>query len=90
MGKRIEEITALSEPDILSAVLALLKVAMHEFQDGKLVRLDGFGSFKVEFSSEGAETPEKFNPNTIKNPKIVFRPAEDLRNMLATMKYTAE
>jgi len=90
LSRQIEEITALSGPDILAAVSALLKVSMHQFEEGKMVRFDGFGSFKVEFSSEGFEKAEKFNPNTIKNVKIVFRPAEDLRNMLSTLKFSAE
>jgi hypothetical protein len=38
-------------------------------------------------SSAGAETESKFNAALIKNPKVVFRPGIDLREMLATLKY---
>ena len=45
------------------------------------------GAFQVGITSEGVEEKEKFNSSHIKGAKINFRPGEDLRAMLATLKF---
>ena len=54
---------------------------------GEIVRFGDFGTFQIALTSNGSETAEKFHPSLIKNPKIVFRPGVDLKDLLATLQY---
>jgi predicted histone-like DNA-binding protein len=87
IGKEIEEMTSLTEPDVVSALSAFRKIMQRKLSEGRIVRFGEFGSFQVSFSSEGAETADKFEVSAIRNPKIIFRPGADLRELLKTIKY---
>jgi len=87
LGKSIEEMTALTEPDVIAATTALRKAMARGLADGKIVRLGDFGSFQVTLSSEGSDSKDKFNPATIDSVKIVFRPGTELRDLLTTLKF---
>ncbi|NJK94675.1 MAG: hypothetical protein HC905_06915 [Bacteroidales bacterium] len=39
---------------------------------GNSVKLDGFGSFHLSFSSDGVETKDDVNANLIKDIRIIF------------------
>jgi predicted histone-like DNA-binding protein len=87
ISKEIEEMTALSEPDVAAALSAFRKVLQRKLAEGRIVRFGEFGSFQVALSSEGAESPEEFNPATINDVKIVFRPGADIKDLLKTLKF---
>ncbi|MDY3316930.1 HU family DNA-binding protein [Riemerella anatipestifer] len=79
--------TTVSDTDVLAVLNDLIKSLSRHLSDGKIVRLGEFGAFQVSLSSNGEEEESKVTAASIKNSKIVFRPGEDLRNMLATAKY---
>jgi predicted histone-like DNA-binding protein len=87
ISKEIEEMTALSEPDVASALSAFRKILQRKLAEGRIVRLGEFGSFQVSLSSEGAVTADKFSPSTINDVKIVFRPGTELKELLKTLKF---
>ncbi len=87
ISKEIEEMTALSEPDVASALSAFRKILQRKLSEGRIVRFGEFGSFQVSFSSDGAATAETFNPSTISDAKIIFRPGTDLKDLLKTLKF---
>jgi predicted histone-like DNA-binding protein len=87
LSKEIEEMTALSEPDVVAALSAFRKILQRKLAEGRIVRLGEFGSFQVALSSEGAVTADKFNPSTISDVKIVFRPGTELKELLKTLKF---
>jgi predicted histone-like DNA-binding protein len=84
---QIEELTALTEPDVLAAISALRKVMVRGLSNGMIVRFGDFGSFQVTLSSDGAESADKFKPDTIRDVKITFRAGADLRDMLSKLKF---
>lgn len=79
--------TTVSDTDVMAVLNELIKTLKKHLSEGKIVRLGDFGSFQISLSSEGAETAEKFSSSMIKSGKIQFRPGEELRKTLATLKY---
>ena len=80
--------STVSDTDTLAVLNELTKVLRRNLSQGRIVRLGDFGCLQVGLSGDGAETPEKFNHTLIKKAKVTFRPGAELRNMLATLKYT--
>ena len=80
--------TTVSDTDALAVLNELTKILKKHLSNGEIVRFGDFGSFQIAITSAGAETEEKFHQSLIKNPKIAFRPGVDLKEMLATVKYT--
>jgi predicted histone-like DNA-binding protein len=84
---QIEELTTLTEPDVLAAISALRKVMVRGLANGQIVRFGDFGSFQVSLSSDGAESADKFKTDSIRDVKIVFRAGSELRDMLDKLKF---
>ncbi|GHT17147.1 hypothetical protein FACS189429_0600 [Bacteroidia bacterium] len=74
--------------DVLAVLNDLTKVLRKHLDNGEIVRFGDFSSFQISVSGEGAETAEKYHQSMIKTKKVVFRPGIDLKEMLATLKYT--
>ncbi len=89
LSKEIAEgSTTVSDTDVLAVLNDLTKILRRHLDNGEIVRFGDFGAFQVAITSEGAETADKFNASLIKGSKVTFRPGTDLKEMLATLKYT--
>ena len=89
LSKEIAEgSTTVSDTDALAVLNELTKILKKHLANGEIVRFGDFGTFQIALTSAGAETEAKFHQSLIKNPKIAFRPGGDLKEMLATLKYT--
>ena len=89
LSKEIAEgSTKVSDTDVLAVLNDLTKALKRHLDNGEIVRFGDFGTFQVTVSSDGAKTEEKFHSSLIKSPKITFCPGVDLKEMLATLKYT--
>lgn len=73
--------------DAKAVLDAFVTVMTSELQAGRIVRLGDFGSFQLSISSYGAVTEKDYNQSMIKGSKIVFRPGEDLKTAVKTLKY---
>ncbi|MDR0714069.1 MAG: hypothetical protein LBF89_07425 [Bacteroidales bacterium] len=76
--KEIEKFSALSEPDIRGAILALENVIQEKLADGHIVRLDKLGSFYPSLKSAPSDTPEQVSAGNVKNVGINYRPGNRL------------
>lgn len=79
MAEEISYSTSLTDGDVLNAIRALIKQANKNLADGKIVRLENFGSFQLQLQSEGAETEKKFTPANITGARIQFRPGRPMK-----------
>lgn len=60
-----------------------VKFALQQLLQGHTVNVKGFGTFRISFKSDGVEDITQFNVGTmIKNPRIVFTPAKELRDSI--------
>lgn len=76
LASLIEEKCTLTHADIVACISALVSEMRRELQNSNIVKLDGFGSFRVGIKSTGADDPKLFNANeNIQGMKVNFLPA---------------
>ena len=89
LSKEISEgSTTVSDTDVMAVLNELTKSLCRHLSNGEIVRFGDFGSFQITVSSGGAEDEAKFSQSLIKGSKVGFRPGADLKDMIATLKYT--
>jgi predicted histone-like DNA-binding protein len=54
---------------------------------GHSVKLGDFGTIRLGLSSEGVDNPDDFNTGKIKNVKVIFTAAPDLKKSLQDISY---
>jgi predicted histone-like DNA-binding protein len=82
IAKEIEGCSALSLGDVQSVLSNLMEVLPVFLKLGQSVNLEGFGTFRVSVTSEGAATPEELNARHVKDVKLLFLPSPDLKRNL--------
>ena len=82
-----EKYTNVSDTEVLNVLNVLAKALNRHLANGEIVRFGDFGSFQISMGSAGAETAEKFNTAMIRNPKVIFRPGIDLKEMIQKLNF---
>lgn len=76
LSESITQETVLTDVEVIGVVRALIRHMTNALHDGKKVRLDGFGQFKIGIASTGAESFGKFTvADNIKGVRCVFQPS---------------
>jgi predicted histone-like DNA-binding protein len=77
LAKDIEKESTVSETDVIAVLNAIPKVMTRYLAEGHSVKLDGIGSFYLNFECKktGVDTPEKVSMDQVTNIKVQFRPA---------------
>ena len=57
LAARIQRNCTAKKSDVMAVLTELVEVMQDELQEGRRVKLDGFGSFKIGISNSGAESP---------------------------------
>ncbi len=61
--------------DIVAVITELIETMQDQLQDSKRVKLNGFGSFKIGISGEGANKVDEFSAGkNIKDLHVLFQP----------------
>lgn len=87
LAKRISRESTISMMDTMAVLEGFLQVIPDLLLDGKIVKLNDFGTFRVTISSSGADTAEDFTASMIKGLNLKFRPGVEFRDMLQLAKY---
>lgn len=100
MAKEISADCTVNEEDCLVVLDGVRNQIIQGLKAGKIVRIDGFGTFRPTIISNGKKCPtasayladpSKFNPTSaIAGAKIIFTPAKELKNAVrasASLKY---
>lgn len=90
LAKDIAAISTVSEVDTMAMLEAMLQIIPKHLAEGNIVRLGDFGSFSIQITSDGAETETAFNATLMDTPKIVFRPGQETKNILNSIKFEKE
>lgn len=77
-----------SPADCHAVLIALESNIIRELHKGKIIRFGDIGSFSLSVKSEGKDTTEEVNSNSIKRSKLNFRPGKGLKQMLKTLEFT--
>lgn len=85
----IKKISTVSGADIRAVLYSLIDVIPEELSQGRIVRLDDLGAFRVSISSHGHETEEEVNANSVRDSRIIFTPGPKFRQMLNNLHFQA-
>jgi predicted histone-like DNA-binding protein len=75
----------MSRADVHGVLVALTEIIPEKLEQGKIVAIDGLGTFCVNVKSEGAENPEGVSPALVKGLKLLYRPTKELKKKLRTI-----
>ncbi|HZK96764.1 MAG TPA: HU family DNA-binding protein [Prolixibacteraceae bacterium] len=72
LSKDLAEVSSLSAGDVQNVIVNLIDQLPKWLMEGNSVKLDGFGSFRLSFSSEGGAVKEDVTADSIKDIYILF------------------
>ena len=81
LAEDISYATSLTDGDVSNVLRALVKQIKKHLADGKIVQLDGLGTFQFQMSSKGSVTEKDYSSSLIKKVRIQFRPGRLIREV---------
>lgn len=83
LSKDISSESSLSPGDVLNVISNFTDQIPKWLMEGNSVKLDGFGTFRLSFSSEGVGTKDEVTANLIKDVRIIFEPDVQIKERIA-------
>jgi predicted histone-like DNA-binding protein len=90
LSKEISGRSSLTKGDIENVLDNFLDELPTFLKVGLSVQLGDFGTLRLTLASEGADSPEDFKSDMIKNVKVVFTPGVDLKKALSDIVFEQE
>jgi len=87
ISEDIVMLSSLSRGDVSNVVDSLLDTIPKYLLLGKSINLSGLGTFRLSFSSVGAESPQEFKTNMISRVRVIFRPSAELLTKVKQAKF---
>ncbi|AXG67823.1 bacterial DNA-binding protein [Kordia sp. SMS9] len=82
LSERLASISTVSEIDTIAVLQGLVHLLPEYLCQGSSISLGDFGTFSVHIRSEGKETPEAVNAQSIKDIKVSFRPSVEFKKRM--------
>lgn len=79
--------TTLNSADLAAAIEGFREVIVEELLAGNNVKLDGLGTFSLSLRTEGVEDLSRFNKNRLREVRIQFLAAPELKETLKTAAF---
>lgn len=86
LSKDVANESSLSPGDVQNVIVNITEQIPKWLMEGNSVKLDGFGTFRLSFSSEGVATKDEVTANLIKNVRIIFEPDGEIKERIARTK----
>ncbi len=86
ISKDLSDVSSLSAGDVQNVIVNLIDQLPKWLMEGISVRLDGFGSFRLSFSSDGAATRDDVTANMIKDVRIIFDADDNIKDRIQKTK----
>ncbi|PKP29956.1 MAG: DNA-binding protein [Bacteroidetes bacterium HGW-Bacteroidetes-17] len=87
LAKLIADNSTVSRADTYAVIISMLEQIMKDLAAGRSVVLGKLGKFSISLHSEGAATAEELTSAQIKKATINYRPGNELKDMLAILKF---
>ncbi|OJV32229.1 MAG: DNA-binding protein [Bacteroidales bacterium 36-12] len=87
IASEIVNLSSLSRGDVSNVLESLIDTLPKYLLMGKSVSLDGFGTLRLSFSSEGVEDTKTFNTNMISGVRVVFTPSTEFKAALERISF---
>lgn len=88
LSKRVAAQTTASRADVTAVIIATVENMIESLREGEQVDFGDLGKFRLQITSRGAESAEKFTAANITGVNIQFIPGEDLKNIFAGMEFS--
>lgn len=82
ISKDLSDVSSLSAGDVQNVIVNLIDQLPKWLMEGISVRLDGFGSFRLSFSSDGAASKEEVTANLITDVRIIFEADNNIKERI--------
>jgi predicted histone-like DNA-binding protein len=86
LSKDLSEVSSLSAGDVQNVIVNMIDQLPKWLMEGNSVKLDGFGIFRLSFSSEGEAIKEDVSADSIKDVHILFEPDEAIKDRINKIK----
>lgn len=86
LSQDLSDVSSLSAGDVQNVIANLIEQMPKWLMEGDSVKLDGFGTFRLSFSSEGVATKEEVTASQIKDIYILFEPDEEIKERVRKTK----
>jgi predicted histone-like DNA-binding protein len=87
LADTVADRSTLTPADCYAVMVAMSEVIGEELARGKIVKIDRLGTFSLTLKGVGTDQPELLNKNTILGAKILYKPAQHLKKILANLTY---
>lgn len=81
---------SLRESDVRGALIALMSIIPEQICAGKVVSMGKLGSFYVNVSSNGVETPDEVGPSIVRGFKVIHQPTKEFKKHLRLIDVTVQ
>jgi len=82
-SKDLSSLSSLSAGDVQNVIVNLIDELPKWLMEGDSVKLDGFGSFRLSFSSDGVATKDEVTANQITDIRIIFDADDAIKERIA-------
>jgi len=86
LSKDLSEVSSLSAGDVQNVIVNLIDQLPKWLMEGNSVKLDGFGSFRLSFSSEGEAVKDDVTADSIKDVYVLFEPDVAIKERVSKTK----
>ena len=86
LSKDLSEVSSLSAGDVQNVIANLIDQLPKWLMEGDSVKLDGFGTFRLSFSSAGEAVKEDITADSIKDIYILFEPDAAIKERIKKTK----
>ena len=86
LSKDLSEVSSLSAGDVQNVIANLIDQLPKWLMEGNSVKLDGFGSFRLSFSSEGEAVKDDVTADSIKDVYVLFEPDVAIKERVSKTK----
>lgn len=88
LSRRVAAQTTASRADVTAVIIATVENMIDGLRAGEQVDFGDLGKFRLQITSRGAETAEKFTTTNITGVNIQFIPGEDLKSIFSSLEFS--
>lgn len=88
LSRRVAAQTTASRADVSAVIISTVENMTDGLRAGEQVDFGDLGKFRLQLTSKGAESAEKFTAANITGANIQFIPGEDLKDIFSGMEFS--
>jgi predicted histone-like DNA-binding protein len=88
--KILSDSSTVTAGDIRGVLEGLIRLIPDLLMEGRTVKLDGFGTFRIHASAKGQDAPEKVTGRDVTSVKMSFLPDKEIKRELKHTKFVKQ